>query len=259
MNDRYTESSHRFCTRDAVEAGAVAPLPDSHLRRPAKRFVRNRNAVQELESLRLNLIAARVHSGLTAVEGAEAFGYSNSTQLSLIESGQRPVPRDWKFLRQAADIYGVSTDFLLDLSPHLDFDAKVVTQYALMRRTEDVVGGIASLLASALVQFSDQEESYMPGFARLESAVARVDETLMRLRERYGFDDVAGGAPLLAAVEELVEAAEPVRQKLRRRRCLESYLNEVRAGKLPAVPHLMEQTSRLAEDGCKPRSSLGNV
>lgn len=147
----------------------------------------------------------------------------------------------------------------MSLSPHLDFDAKVVTQYALMRRTEELVGGIASQLASALVQFSDQEESYMPGFARLERAVVRVDETLIRLRERHGFDDIAGGAPLLAAVEELVEASEPVRQKLRRRRCLESYLSEVRAGKLPSVPHLMEQMSRLAEDGCKPRSGLGNT
>lgn len=99
----------------------------------------------------------------------------------------------------------------------------------------------------------------MPGFARLERAVVRVDETLIRLRERHGFDDIAGGAPLLAAVEELVEASEPVRQKLRRRRCLESYLSEVRAGKLPSVPHLMEQMSRLAEDGCKPRSGLGNT
>jgi transcriptional regulator with XRE-family HTH domain len=72
-----------------------------------------------METLRHNLIAARVVLGLSGVEAAKRFGFSSSTQLPLIESGQRKTPNDCEFLRLASIAYGVSTDFLLGLSPHI--------------------------------------------------------------------------------------------------------------------------------------------
>jgi hypothetical protein len=67
-----------------------------------RRFTRNKNAPERMETLRYNLIAARVVSSLTAVEAAKRLGYANSTKLSLIETGQRKTPKDWGFLRLAS-------------------------------------------------------------------------------------------------------------------------------------------------------------
>jgi hypothetical protein len=98
---------------------------EAFLCKPLTRFMRNRNLPGELEDLRRKLIEARVMQGLTAVEAAEKFGYAKSTQLSLIETGKRPTPTDWRFLKQAAEIYAVSVDWLLGLSPNMEPDARV--------------------------------------------------------------------------------------------------------------------------------------
>ncbi|MCM2209831.1 helix-turn-helix domain-containing protein, partial [Klebsiella quasipneumoniae] len=75
-------------------------------------------------------------------------------QLSLIESGQRKTPSDWKFIRQAAEVYSVSTDYLLGLSPHAEIDGKVAQQYAMMRGAEGMVNSVAAMLTTAMVQWT---------------------------------------------------------------------------------------------------------
>ncbi|MEM5427209.1 helix-turn-helix transcriptional regulator [Cupriavidus oxalaticus] len=228
----------------------AAAMPDSqrehHVKRALTRFARNKNKPEELETLRYNLIAARIMSGMTAVDAAKRFGYANSTQISLIESGARPTPKDHQFLRQAARVYAVSTDFLLGLSPHMEFDSKVAQQHALMRHTEDLVGGLASQLATALIRFSEDEQLTAGEVERLGAAALRVDETLDRLRTRFGFDDMPGTAPHLAAVEQLIEAAEPVRRRLKKRQTLQEYVQDVRAGLLPLIPAVRERYSQAA-------------
>lgn len=217
---------------------------DHHIRQALKRFVRNKNKPEELENLRYNLIVARVVSGLTAVEAAERFGYSNSTQISLIESGARPTPKDHQFLRQAAKVYAVSTDFLLGLSPHMEFDARVVQQHALMRGAEGIMNGIAAGFATAMIQFTNQTAPVPEDFARVSDAAERTESALATMRERHGFDDMPGSAPLLAAIESLTRAVAPLRLKLKRYQGIDSYFNELRAGKLPAIGYLTERYSQ---------------
>ncbi|CAG9163858.1 helix-turn-helix domain-containing protein [Cupriavidus pinatubonensis] len=217
----------------------ASAMPDAQREQKIKaeltRFRRDMAKPEELETLRLNLIAARVLAGLTAVEAAERLGYANSTQLSLIESGGRPTPKDWQFLRLAAKVYACSVDFLLGLSPHMEFDAKVAQQHALMRRTEDLIGGIAQQLATAIAKFSEDEQLTAGECERLGAAAMRVDETMDRLRTKHGFDDAPGGAPLVAAVEALNKAAAPVRRRLKKRQTLQGYIEDVRAGRLPLI------------------------
>lgn len=233
--------------QEPAPARLLSDTQREHLvRQTLTRFVRNKAVPEELETLRFNLIAARVLAGLTAVESAERFGYANSTQLSLIESGGRPPPRDWKFLRQAAQVYGVSVDFLLGLSPHMEFDAKVAQQHALMRRTEDLVGGVASQIATALIEFSKDQQITACDCERIEAAIVRVDETLDRLRTKHDFDNMPGTAPHLAAVDALREVAAPVRRRLRKRQALQGYIEDVRAGRLPLIPALRERYSQAA-------------
>lgn len=210
-----------------------------------RRFTRNKNAPERMETLRYNLIAARVVSGLTGVEAAERLGYQNSTQLSQIESGQRKVPNDWEFLRLASPAYGVSTDFLLGLSPHIEVGGKVAQQHALLRKTKSVISSVAEMFATALIRFSEQEQLNRAELERIASAAGRLEEVVGRLRDR-GFDDFPGGAPLLAAVAGVVDAVDPVRHKLRQFQSIDDYLTQIRAGQTPVIPYLSERYDKKA-------------
>ena len=224
-------------------AGLSDAQREQHVKQALTRFVRNKTLPEELEALRYNLIVARVMSGMTAVEAAQRFGYSNSTQLSLIESGERKTPNDWKFLAQASRVYAVSTDFLLGLSPHMEFDAKVAQQRAMMRGTEEILGGIAAGFATAMIQYTNQTQPVPEDFARVSEAVDRAESALNVMRERHGFDDLPASAPLLSAIEGLSKAAEPIRRKLKQFRAIDSYFGELRSGRLPAIPYLTERYS----------------
>ena len=199
-------------TVDAFLTSPAGNIPDAQLGMPARqaltRFTRDKNLPEDMETLRHNLIAARVVAGLNGIEAAERFGYANSTQLSQIESGARKVPSDWAFLRLASKIYGVSADFLLGLSPHIEFDSKVTQQHALLRKTEAVMASVAETFATALIRFSSQEQLTRVDMERIDSAAVRLEEAMAKLRKR-GFDDFPGGATMLSAVVEVVQAAGP--------------------------------------------------
>lgn len=220
---------------------------DAQVQQTLKRFVRDKSKPDELERLRYNLIVARVMSGMTAVEAAEKLGYSNSTQLSLIESGKRKIPDDRQFLVDAARVYSVSCDFLLGLSPHTEYDARVAHQHALMRGTESILGGIAAGFATVMIEFTRQTQPVPEDFQQVTMAAEKVDKALTLMRERFGFDDMQGGAPLLHAADELREAVEPLRQKLMRYRAIDSYFDDLRAGRMPPIPYLIERYA--APDG----------
>lgn len=237
---------------DPVSPEVRGPMSDTEREQcvslKLRRYKRNKNAPERLETLRYNLIAARVVSGLTGVEAAERLGYQNSTQLSQIENGERKVPNDWEFLRLASVAYGVSTDFLLGLSPHIEVDGKVAQQHALLRKTEAVMGSVAETFATALIQFTAQDQVTRSDMERIISAAMRLDEVLTRLRDR-GFDDFPGGAPLLAAVAGVIDAADPVRGKLRQYQSIEDYLAQMRSGQMPVLTHLTERYDKKAVRG----------
>lgn len=205
------------------------------------RFVRSRNLPNELEDLRYKLIQARVMQGMTAVEAAEMFGYANSTQLSLIESCARPTPNDWRFLKQAAVVYGVSVDWLLGLSPNMEPDAKVAHQYALLRTTEGIVNGFITQLTTAMIQAARETQ---PVAEDLQRVVADVDSMIARF-DRFAaqeaFEDMPGGAPVAAAVQRLSSGVAPLRAKLKKFKGIEAYLAEVKNGTLPPIDYLTER------------------
>ncbi|CAG9189481.1 HTH cro/C1-type domain-containing protein [Paraburkholderia tropica] len=207
--------------------------------RPLKRFTRDRNKPEELETLRRNLIASRVLSGMTVAEAAEKFGYANSTELSLIESGKRPIPSDHKFLRQASQVYAVSADFLLGLSPHTDYDGKVSRQHALMRGVEQIMVAVSAQFATAMNEFTRQTQPVPGDFERATEAAREVVQALAVVR-KHGLDEVRGSSALIAAVEHLAQAVEPLRQKLAQYHSIASYLDEMRNGRAEAIPYLID-------------------
>ena len=208
------------------------------------RFVRNKNLPDDLENLRYNLIVARVMQGMLATEAAEKFGYANSTQLSLIESGKRETPKDHKFLRQAAQIYSVSVDWLLGLSPHMEPDPRVAHQYALLRGTESMMGAIVAQMTTAMIRVAQETQPVAEELERLIVQVEAVTERFATLRAHGEFDELAGGAPVIAAVERLTKGLDPLRNKLKKIKGIDSYMAEVRAGTMEPIPYLTERFSQ---------------
>lgn len=215
-----------------------------HVKQALTRFVRNKNLPQDLESLRYNLIVARVMQGMLATEAAELFGYANSTQLSLIESGQRETPKDHKFLRQAAQVYSVSVDWLLSLSPHMEPDAKVAHQYALLRGTETMIGGIVSQITSAMIATANETAPVVEELERIITAIDDVAARFAKVTESDAFMDLPGGAPVLAAVQRLTAGVAPLRHKLKKLKGIDAYMEEVRNGSMPSIPYLTERYSQ---------------
>ncbi|MFL9890215.1 XRE family transcriptional regulator [Paraburkholderia sp. RL17-381-BIF-C] len=202
--------------------------------------MRDKNKPEELETLRYNLIVARVLSGMTAVEAAAGFGYANSTQVSLIESGKRQIPRDHQFLRQASQVYAVSCDFLLGLSPHTQFDPRVAHQHALMRGTESILGDIAAQFATVMIEFTNQAQPVREDFARVCEAAQNVEQALATAR-KHGLDEVRGSSALVVAADKLAQAAEPLRRKVMRNQLIDNYFSELRAGRMQPIPYLVER------------------
>jgi hypothetical protein len=230
-------------TAETIPASSARPIAletEMPARQALSRFVRKKSLPEDMETLRHNLIAARVVAGLNGVEAAKRFGYANSTQLSQIESGIRKVPSDWAFLRLASKTYGVSTDFLLGLSPHIEFDSKIMQQHALLRKTEAVIGSVAETFATALIRFASQEQISRVEMERINNAAVRLEEAMAKLRER-GFDDFPGGSVMLAAVGEIVLAAEPLVRKVKQYHAIDDYLVEMREGKMPVIQYLTER------------------
>jgi len=213
------------------ERGLTEAQREIALRKPITRFKRNHNKPAELEALRHKLIQARVMQGMLAVEAAALLGYANSSQLSQIESGERPTPRDWKFLRQVAQIYAVSVDWLLGLSPDMEPDARVVREHALLRGTENLVRGFISQMAATLIQTARQTNAVEEELVRVLEDVDMVTARFAKYAAREEFQDVPGGAPILAAVERLAAGVAPLRTKLAKLRAVEAALAELKAGR----------------------------
>ncbi|WP_250489891.1 helix-turn-helix domain-containing protein [Caballeronia sp. INML2] len=185
--------------------------------------------------------------GMMAIEAAEKFGYANSSQLSQIESGVRPTPRDWKFLRQAAEVYAVSTDWLLGLSPNMEQDARVVREHALLRGSESIVRGFIAQMAEAIIQTARETNVVEEELVRVLEDVDTVTARFERFTARPEFEDTPGGAPILAAVERLATGVAPLRAKLSKLQAIEAAINELKTGNAIAPQRFAEFFEQLDE------------
>ncbi|MDR5809531.1 XRE family transcriptional regulator [Caballeronia sp. LZ019] len=245
------------------ERGFTQAQREIVLRKPLERFKRNRAKPEELEALRYRLIQARVTQGMMAVEAAREFGYANSSQLSQIESGVRPTPSDWRFLKQAAEVYAVSTDWLLGLSPSMEPDSRVVREHALLRGTENLVRAFIGQMTSLLIETARQTNATEEELARVLDDAGDVSSRFAKFAARPEFLDMPGGAPVLAAVERLAAGVAPLRKKLAKLQAVEAALNELKSGNAisPAkfIEFFRERDAQaggaLADDDTRPKET----
>lgn len=200
---------------------------------PSKRFVRNKDVPREKELMRERMVSARVMNGLTAVEAAQRLGYKNSTQLSQIESGERKVPDDWKFLLNMSRAYSVSVDYLMGISPHPERDPVAAESFAMLRNFEELLQSQATAMTAAFVRYGTERAAARTDIQTVASAAQAVTGALARFREiNPAFDEeMRGSSTLLAAVERLDAAMIPLKDSLNRRALVEQHCLAIARGK----------------------------
>lgn len=147
-------------------------------------------------------IAARKLNGWDQEEAARRLGYANSTQLSLLEGGSREINLD--HVMRFADLYHVSTDFLLGRTPsEVELDARRLATSRVedeLRRIADSLMTYSSASNRAIGGTTLETVRTLVTHARgVSSAMARVDGPAL--------DSVKGGGTLAFAVEQLEEVA----------------------------------------------------
>lgn len=164
-------------------------------------------ATDEKQAWGARLREARELAGMTLSDAAEALGYSQPVQLSLMENGHRLPPT--LVIQESARLYGTTADYLCGLATDSDRDPAA----ALHREAAAQVAGEvrralagATAAAAAAVRAGAAARRSNPALAR---AVVVASLTFERVRRANpGFDDLRGGATLARQLDELARSAQ---------------------------------------------------
>lgn len=180
---------------ESVDAG-------QHQRRATKGAYDLPNAMKEAMGQRMRL--AREFAGLGQTEASEQLGYSAPVQLSLMESGQRPIPT--RILLEAARLYRTTTDYLVGLAEEPDRDPMTTAHREVSVR---VAGEVRELIAALVRRQSDQTRRDSASLAAMAHGVLRAAAALAALRHHEpAFDELRGGARLVAALDGVAQLAD---------------------------------------------------
>ncbi|WP_429293693.1 hypothetical protein [Paraburkholderia sp. CI3] len=221
---------------------------EAELREPLKRFVRNRASPAELEDLRYRLIQARVENGFSVEDATARFrdaGVAEPVALSEIESGRADTPTGWRFLRQASEIYAVSSDWLIGLSSDMTLDAKTSMNLALLRGTEGIVTGLLTQFVASMEQTA---QALQLNTAEVSALIVAIDDLTARFKKfsaHEAFEDMPGGAPVVASLQRLTRSAAPLRRLHGRFVETGKLFDALRAGKLKPIPWLSDDDMEL--------------
>lgn len=193
---------------DAVAVTEAGDLDDAPPEADAVSAAR-RHAV----ALGARIRAAREINGMAQGDFAKAIGHKNPTQPSLWEAGRRPVPTHE--IATVARVLAVSTDFLHGLTDDPDADPAQSRRNALVQHLRDQLEAVAGGLADAALEGGAEVEAAL----RTTRLMTRC-ETVRVAFERFKaaneaqFDELRGGAWVVRATHELMEAAATVGAEL---------------------------------------------
>lgn len=192
------------------------------------------------------LRAARKAACKSMEDAAEALGHRNLTQISLWESGKRMITLE--ALTQLADFYGVSVDFLIGRLDDQNADPSELNgamvagsvSNALRRNFELFVGVMGQQAQAALMHRRFDREQL--------GTIVQVGETLKKAANRFAelnpeFEEMRGGATMVAAIEKVSTICELVTIRHRRENEITQLLAEEQAmalaGSDPHTLHLL--------------------
>jgi hypothetical protein len=191
--------------------------------------------------MRYRLISARIMSGLCAVEAAAKLGYKNSTQLSLIEAGERPVPSHVSWMLNAAMVYSVSVDYLLGVSEHPERHPVAAETFAMLDGFQDLIKIQAASMTAACIAASAQGKVSIEEMEALCTSVEAAKNAVQTMQARCPeFDDLIGGATMLATVARLQAAIVPIDKVARQRRAAAPQFIKIAAGDLGNLAYLLD-------------------
>lgn len=158
---------------------------------------------------------ARVMNNLTQKEAAPRLGFATGSKLSLAELGDiRYAPRPWLIVA-AANLYQVSTDYLMGLTENFDPGDRPGCFYRTSRWMLDKWEQARERDLEVLRQLHRRVDCCTTATKELTDAAALVDAVLTRFRElNEGFDDMPAGARLSFAIEQLSDAAQRAQLRL---------------------------------------------
>ena len=184
------------------EPGRVPAPPEPET--PARTMSRDRQLMVSAVGPRLQ--TARELAGVNQMELARLLNQENSTQPSLWEKGARTIPLN--ALVRASTVLGVSLDYLCGLCDEPERDHSAARRRAYLgavraqvdRLAEEVLGNLE--LASRL---TGPDAENFRAVVKAADVLAEAVLTLQRMNAGR-FDDLRGGAPVVAACHAAQEA-----------------------------------------------------
>jgi transcriptional regulator with XRE-family HTH domain len=170
---------------------------------------------EEKKAFGKRMETARNIAGLTMTQAAEALGYSQPVQLSLMESGKRMVTL--RVIIEAARLYGTTTDYLCGLAEDSDRDpVSAIQRHVAARVTSEVnimVRRMSEVSVSAVREL-------MPAAAegqRVAELVRELNLCLCRFAQANPkFQDMPKGGPLVNKMELALAAAVAYTERVER-------------------------------------------
>lgn len=186
----------------AAATAAAAPAKTRPKRKPS----RYEEVTAEKKAFGERLVLAREVAGFSQKEAADALGFSQGVQLSLMEAGKRPTPLP--LLIKCAQLYGTTMDYLCGLASDSDRDPAVAIQRHVAARLS---ADLQHLIKSMAQHSADVARELLPSAAdgqRLSSLVIEANMALAVFRQRNPkFDEMRGGSNLALKLTLATEAA----------------------------------------------------
>ncbi len=220
--------------------------------KPSKRLSNRRTAPALAQHIGERFRIARELNGMSGVEAARLLGYANGAQISQIEKGERPIPGSWSFVVKVAQVFGVSSDYLLGLSPHLERDPVIAQQFATMRNFQSLFEEHAATMTTVLVQHCIRSDySYMDvrDFCVQVRALMAALRVMIDINPDIDFEgEVRGGAKIFALMEALESRHLPLAENFAKRKLAnEMHLQQLANGEIGPIAHLLEERQQSLE------------
>lgn len=148
--------------------------------------------------------SARTLNGMSQEDCAKDLGYSNSTQLSLAEKGDRLPPT--AILVRASEVYGVSMDYLMGLSDEPERDPRAAERNARFRQVNTVIESTGRTIVTAVLSHMNSGPTVITTrhLIRRSEALVECVENLRKLNLKAFDEDLRGSATVMRAVDELM-------------------------------------------------------
>jgi len=178
-----------------------------------------RRSEHVVKTLGERMKAARELCGFSQLKAAHLLGYANSSKLAKIEGSIDSVPL-W-LIPKAAEVYGVSIDFLFGVSDVWDRDPVAAQERQVGKWLEDHWKVVKDAQDNAFKALHDKQIELSAAIDRTLRRSTENMECVEHVRQsNKAFDDLRGGAKLLRLLAETAEEAMGLGFELEKMRTL---------------------------------------